>query len=509
MTESLPTMPVQRSPPASLTFTPSRLSNVVDKIKLASVLRENDNEGPAATSSPLSTKRKALRDPVVSPTQHVPEEKRANKNNASDSECTITYDEFIQTTIIADETLTDLPATPSAPPVENVVTPTPPRSSAPPAASTTSEPLVPSAPPEELSPPRQPTVPSAPPMDISPPLIPSAPPPVTRVCSPLPAAPANPASAETADTVDHAVPSYDQFLISKECPNHWPEDAKVELQRLRNRIKFLTEELSIAKRETMNGKNVEINDTDMRDQPGRTANVEDNSQQNLAKLITHNRGQRQVETLPIPFPAATQSEDQSKPVIVNKAPHTAIIIASFGRELGQALKEENVDADVHCFPGASLSVFTTKAMEIFTPEYQPSEVIIHGGNIDCLHVYAPQVVDLYKRLVNVIKGLVPKALIHLSSISYMNFYNHNLKRFNRFTPGDPIRVDVVNRSMSIWAKTQERVRTFSALPPALPEYFNPRDGLHFSNRGKAVFHAKMCGYITTPDFMDVSIATSC
>ena len=91
----------------------------------------------------------------------------------------------------------------------------------------------------------------------------------------------------------------------------------------------------------------------------------------------------------------------------------------------------------------------------------------------------------------------------------MNFYNHNLKRFNRFTPGDPIRVDVVNRSMSIWAKTQERVRTFSALPPALPEYFNPRDGLHFSNRGKAVFHAKMCGYITTPDFMDVSIATSC
>ena len=41
------------------------------------------------------------------------------------------------------------------------------------------------------------------------------------------------------------------FLMSKECPNHWPEDAKEEFQRLKDRIKYLTDELSIAKGEAI------------------------------------------------------------------------------------------------------------------------------------------------------------------------------------------------------------------------------------------------------------------
>ena len=171
------------------------------------------------------------------------------------------------------------------------------------------------------------------------------------------------------------------------------------------------------------------------------------------------------------------------------------------RGIDTACEVAGVDMDLHCFPGATLEFLTNKAKDIFTPSYQPATIIIHGGTINCLRFFGPQVVDAYKNLVIEIRKLCPNTKIVMSKLSYSNYHGNNMRRdhAHRFTPGDRQRVDIVNKSMSIWSRTQTNVSTVDALPPHEPKFYF-KDGLHFSDAGRSIYHQKMAAYIVGENF---------
>ena len=89
---------------------------------------------------------------------------------------------------------------------------------------------------------------------------------------------------------------------------------------------------------------------------------------------------------------------------------TLVYGSSMTRGIDTACEVAGVDMDLHCFPGATLEFLTNKAKDIFTPSYQPATIIIHGGTINCLRFFGPQVVDAYKNLVIEIRKLCPNQI---------------------------------------------------------------------------------------------------
>ena len=257
---------------------------------------------------------------------------------------------------------------------------------------------------------------------------------------------------------------------------NWPEEAKQEIMKLR--------------KENFDLKLKLYNEQKLRSEELKNK---------ITTKVANTLSQSVIEENP---QVVNEQQSTSHQAPTNTARKVAVLGTSMTRGIDTACEIAGEAVDLHCYPGATLQVLAQKAKTIFSPSYQPSTIILHCGTINCLRFFGPQVVDAYKHLISTIRSLCPNAKIVVSKISYANYHGRNMirDRPNRFTPGDRQRVDIVNLSMRIWAAKQQNVSTIDFLPPDEPAFFY-KDGLHFSDIGRTIYHEKVAAYVCSSNFV--------
>ena len=152
------------------------------------------------------------------------------------------------------------------------------------------------------------------------------------------------------------------------------------------------------------------------------------------------------------------------------------------RGVGSRLVERGVDATVYTYPGLELPHIQKSVINIFTPEYQPSHVVIQCGGNDASIRPPHQVVREYERLVRTLEDVCPESTITLGLIP------------PRGT--DPIIIDniaKINTYISNRGKRGDRV-VFCNSCPSDSQHFK-RDLIHFNETGTNIFTDRLATHI--------------
>ena len=163
-------------------------------------------------------------------------------------------------------------------------------------------------------------------------------------------------------------------------------------------------------------------------------------------------------------------------------PLAVVIGTSLVRGVGSRLVERGVDATVYTYPGLELPHIQKSVINIFTPEYQPSHVIIPCGGNDAATCPPHQVVREYERLVRTLEDVCPESTITLGLIP------------PRGT--DPIiigNIAKINTYISNRGKHGDRV-VFCNACPSDRQHFK-RDLIHFNETGTNIFTDRLATHI--------------
>ena len=154
-------------------------------------------------------------------------------------------------------------------------------------------------------------------------------------------------------------------------------------------------------------------------------------------------------------------------------PLAVVIGTSLVRGVGSRLVERGVDATVYTYPGLELPHIQKSVINIFTPEYQPSHVIIQCGGNDAATRPPHQVVREYERLVRTLEDVCPESTITIGLII------DNIAKINTY---------ISNRG-----KHGDRV-VFCNACPSDSQHFK-RDLIHFNETGTNIFTDRLATHI--------------
>ena len=174
-----------------------------------------------------------------------------------------------------------------------------------------------------------------------------------------------------------------------------------------------------------------------------------------------------------------------------KRPEVAFLSSSIARGAEKHLKENHsVDCDMHSYSSNNIYDLTEKALKIFTPKYQPKNVIIQAAGIDTFTKTCPQIMTKYRNLTATIQALCPNSEIIVSAIPSRE--RHGLYR------GSDRRVNIMNTSIKGHANLK-KLKFMNAAP--VPDSMYRRDGIHFNEEGCKKYASNVYEFLSTlPNF---------
>ena len=286
--------------------------------------------------------------------------------------------------------------------------------------------------------------------------------------------------------------------------DEFPDQAKVEIRRLRQEVKDMRSAFHQEKQKNIlvNAHIVAVNSDFDECRRELSAALAEVTSLKVKVTALERKAQPQAGSS-TDAPAAPPMAES--PLV--ERPEVATLTNSMGRGIDTELRKAEVTADGHVFPGATIADLADKAALIFTPYYQPKKILVQVGGIDALRYRAPRVTKEYKRLVGLLRALCPQAELVLSQLTYKDYWGKNQERviegINRktrkpefFVPGDRLRIDNINHSLNCWARDMNNVQVLNAKPGDKPENFSRKDGLHYSREGRDIFLAKVVAFFT-------------